>query len=70
MLRFGRLRLVLRDSGSEPLYTDAGEVRGVSSSGGLPAPSAVVTLPRGGASTSLDSHRAEADSREFGSLKQ
>ena len=50
--------------------TSAGEVRGVSSSGSLPALGEAVDLPRSGASSSIDSHRAEVGSREFGSLKQ
>ena len=50
--------------------TGAGEVRGVSSSGSLPALGEVVGLPGSGASISADSHRAEVGSREFGSLKQ
>ena len=50
--------------------TSAGEVRGVSSSGSLPALGEAVGLPRSGASSSVDSHRAEVGSREFGSLKQ
>ena len=50
--------------------TSVGEVRGVSSSGSLPALGEAVDLPRSGASSSIDSHRAEVGSREFGSLKQ
>ena len=50
--------------------TRAGEVRGVSSSGSLPALGEAVGLPRSVASSSVDSHRAEVGSREFGSLKQ
>ena len=50
--------------------TRAGEVRGVSSSGSLPALGEAVGLPRRGVSSSVDSHRAEVGSREFGSLKQ
>ena len=50
--------------------TSAGEVRGVSSSGSLLALGEAVGLPRSGASSSVDSHRAEVGSREFGSLKQ
>ena len=48
----------------------AGEVRGVSSSGSLPGLRAAIGLPRSSASSSVDSHRAEVGSREFGSLKQ
>ena len=47
-----------------------GEVRGVSSSGSLPALGEAVSLPRTGASSSVDSHRAKVGTREFGSLKQ
>ena len=50
--------------------TSAGEVRGVSYSGSLPGLGAAIGLPRSGASSSVDSHRAEVGSREFGSLKQ
>ena len=50
--------------------TSAGEERGVSSSGSLPALGEAVGLPRSVASSSVDSHRAEVGSREFGSLKQ
>ena len=49
--------------------TSAGEVRGVSSSGSLLALGEAVGLPRSGASSSVDSHRAEVGSREFGSLE-
>ena len=49
--------------------TSAREVRGVSSSGSWPDLVGAVGLPRSGASTSVDSHRAEVGSREFGSLK-
>ena len=48
----------------------AGGVRGVSSSGSLPGLRAAIGLPRSGASSSVESHRAEVGSREFGSLKQ
>ena len=50
--------------------TSAGEVRGVSSSRSLPALGEAVPLLRSGASSSVDSHRTEVGSREFGSLKQ
>ena len=49
--------------------TSAGEVRGVSSSGSIPALREVVGLPESGASISVDSHRAKVGSCEFGSLK-
>ena len=45
-------------------------LRGVGSSGSLPALGEAVGLPRSGASSSVDSHRAEDGSREFWSLKQ
>ena len=44
--------------------------RGVSSSGCLPALGEAVGLPRSGASSSVDSHRAEVGSREVRSLRQ
>ena len=50
--------------------TSAGEVRGVNSSGSLPALREAVGLTRRGASSSVDSHKAEVGSHEFGSLKQ
>ena len=50
--------------------TSAGKVRGVSSRGSLPAPGEAVGLPRSGVSSSVDSHRVEVSSREFGSLEQ
>ena len=50
--------------------TSAEEVRGVSSSGSSPGLGAAIGLPRSGASSGVDSHRAEVGSREFGSLKQ
>ena len=50
--------------------TSTGEIRGGSSSGSLPALGEAVGLPRSVASSSVDSHRAEVGSREFGSLKQ
>ena len=50
--------------------TSAGEARGVSSSGSLPALREVVGLPRSGASSSVDSNRVVVGSRECGSLKQ
>ena len=50
--------------------SSVGEVRGVSSSGSLPALGEAIGLPRSGASSSVDSYRAEVGSREFGSLKQ
>ena len=50
--------------------TSAGEVNGVSSSGSLPGLGAATGLPRSGAISSVDSHRTEVGSREFGSLKQ
>ena len=42
--------------------TGAGEVRGVRSIGSLPALGEAVGLPRSGASSSVDSHRAEVGS--------
>ena len=50
--------------------TSAGEVRGVSSSGSLPALGEAVGLPRSGTSSSTDSHKDEVGSREFGGQKQ
>ena len=50
--------------------SSVGEVRGVSSSGSLPALGEAIGLPRSGASSSVDSYRAEVGSREFGSLEQ
>ena len=48
----------------------AGEVRGDGSSVSLLALGEAEGLTRSGASSSVDSHRAEVGSREFGSLKQ
>ena len=45
-------------------------LRGVGSSGSLPALGEAVGLPRSGASSCVDSHRAGVCSREFGSLAQ
>ena len=50
--------------------TSAGEVRGVSSSGGWPVVGGTSGLPRSGTSSTVGSHRTEVGSREFGSLKQ
>ena len=50
--------------------TSAGEVRGVSPGGSLPALGEAVSLPRSDASSIVDSYRAEVGSPEFGSLKQ
>ena len=50
--------------------TSAGEVRGDGSSVSLLALGEAEGLTRSGASSSVDSHRAEVGSREFGSLKQ
>ena len=50
--------------------TSAGNVRGVSSRGSLPALGEAIGLPRGGASRSVDSHMAEVGSSEFEGLKQ
>ena len=65
MLPFVRFPLVLLVSGSKPLplLWKKGE------SASLPALDEAVGLPRS-ASSSVDSYRAEVDSREFGSLKQ
>ena len=46
--------------------TSAGEVRGVSSSGSLPALCEEESLPRSGKSSSVDSLRAEGGSRDVG----
>ena len=66
MLPFVRFPLVLLVSGSKPLplLWKKGE------SASLPALDEAVGLPRSCASSSVDSYRAEVDSREFGSLKQ
>ena len=51
------------------IATSAGEVRGVSSCGSLPALDEAVGLPMSGASSSVYSHRAEVGSRKFGRPK-
>ena len=50
--------------------TTAGEVRGVSSSGSLPALGEAVGVPKSSTSNRVCSHRGELGSREFGSLNQ
>ena len=70
--RYTSVREPASDGTGEPVgtATSAGEVRGVSSSGSISAHGEVVGLPGSGTSISVDSHRADVGSREFGSLKQ